>query len=352
MKFYIFYIFLLLFISSGLSQTLIINEFSNGPFDEQEYIEFIVVDDDAFYDCGNTTPPCIDIRGWIIDDNNGYHGPDGIAGGCNRFSYDPFWQCIPLGTIITVYNNAQPNISLPPIDLSMTDNNCRLVIPINNTQLFDNNTNTPGAIACSYPTTGWIAGGIWSRIGMRNDGDCARLVNLAGCEVASLCYGDVDLNTQIYFAGNGANNVWYFNGGNPIIQSNWSEGCADNETTLDAGSCGIDNQTPGAANNALNSAYIAQFNNNCLPIQPLSLTVTGTTSQSCTCDGSASISASGSIGPYTYAWFDNFNVPLGQTNSTATNLCSGNYYCVVTSSIDCKDTIPVFVGSICSNYGG
>lgn len=351
MKFNILYIFYLLLISTGYSQTLIINEFSNGPSGAQEYIEFIVVDDNAFYNCGNSTPPCVDIRGWIIDDNSGYHGTGGVAAGCNRFSYNPFWQCIPVGTIITVYNDVERNGSIPPDDISMTDNNCRLIIPINNAQLFDNNATTPGAIACSYPATGWVAGGNWTRIGMANTGDCARLVNLAGCEVSSLCYGDVNLNTQVYFIGNGADNVWSFSDGVSTVQGNWSEGCADNETTLDAGNCGSNDQTPGAPNNTLNSAYIAQFNNNCLPIQPLSLTVTGTVSQSCTCDGSASISASGSIGPYTYDWFDNFNVPLGQTNSTATNLCAGNYYCVVTSSINCSDTIPVFVGNNCSSFG-
>jgi len=345
--------FVLIFVLPTLfySQTLIINEFSNGPAGTQEYIEFIVVDDNAFYDCGNSAPPCVDIRGWIIDDNSGYHGTGGVAAGCNRFSNDPFWQCIPIGTIITVYNDADRNGSLPPDDLLMSDNNCRLIIPINNTQLFDNNTTTPGAVACSYPATGWTAGGNWTRIGMANTGDCARLVNLAGCEVSSLCYGDVNLNTQVYFLGNGSDNVWSFSDGSSTLQANWAEGCADNETLLDAGTCGANNQTPGVANNSLNSAYIAQFNNNCQPILPLSLTVIGTTSQTCFCDGSASISASGSIGPYTYAWYDQFNIPLGQTNSTANNLCSGNYYCVVTSSIDCKDTIPVFVGSICSNFG-
>jgi gliding motility-associated-like protein len=345
--------FVLIFVLPTLfySQTLIINEFSNGPAGAQEYIEFIVVDDNAFYDCGNSAPPCVDIRGWIIDDNSGYHGAGGVAAGCNRFSNNSFWQCIPIGTIITVYNDVERNGSLPPDDLLMSDNNCRLIIPINNTQLFENNATTPGAVACSYPATGWIAGGNWSRIGMANTGDCARLVNLAGCEVSSLCYGDVSLNTQVYFLGNGADNVWSFSDGNSTVQANWAEGCADNETLLDAGTCGANDQTPGVANNALNIAYIAQFNNNCQPILPLSLTVTGTTSQTCVCDGSASISASGSIGPYTYVWYDQFNIPLGQTTSTANNLCSGNYYCVVTSSIDCKDTIPVFVGSICSNFG-
>ncbi|MFM7668405.1 MAG: hypothetical protein ACKO7D_09505, partial [Bacteroidota bacterium] len=70
-------LFCLISVFCYFSQTLIINEFSNGPFGAQEYIEFIVVDDNAFYNCGNTTPPCVDIRGWIIDDNNGYHGTGG-----------------------------------------------------------------------------------------------------------------------------------------------------------------------------------------------------------------------------------------------------------------------------------
>jgi len=332
---------------SLFAQTLIINEVSNGSAGNQEYIEFVVIDDNAFYDCGISAPPCVDIRGWIIDDNSGYHGAGGVAGGCNRFSLDPFWQCIPIGTIIVVYNNIEPNINLPADDLSMSDNNCRLVIPINNTQLFQSNLTTPGAIACSYPLTGWVNGGDWSTITLANTGDCARLVNLAGCEVSSVCWAGVNQNTQIYFnSGNsGTDNVWYFNGGNPSVQVNWSEGCSD------PSSCGTNDQTPGSSNNALNSSYIAQFNNNCQPIQPLVLSLVGTTSQSCSCDGNATISATGSMGPYTYAWFDNFNVPLGQTNATASNLCSGNYYCVVTSSINCTDTIPVFVGSNCSNYG-
>ena len=343
-------LFLFCFLSgfSYFSQTLVINEVSNGPAGNQEYLELVVVDTQTVYQCNTSFPPCIDIRGWIIDDNSGYHGASGVAPGCIRFSFDPIWQCVPLGTIILIYNGSDPNINLPADDFSIVDNNCKLVMPISSTQYFEKNSTTPGAVACSYPITGWVPGGDWSgNIVLANTGDCMRLVDLSGCEVFSICYAAANQNTEIYFqSGNsGSNNVWFFNDGDPTMQSNWSEGCAD----LTA--CGLNNQTPGAANNALNSAYIAQFNNNCQPIQPLTLSIIGTTSQSCTCDGSANISASGSIGPYTYAWYDNFNVPLGQTTATATNLCSGNYYCVVTSSIDCKDTIPVFVGTICSNFG-
>ena len=113
----------------AFSQTLIVNEVSNGPAGNQEYIELVVVSQTAYYDCGVSTPPCIDIRGWILDDNSGYHGTSGIAPGAVRFSFDPMWQCVPLGTIILIYNNGDPNTSLPPQDLSMTDGNCAIVAP-------------------------------------------------------------------------------------------------------------------------------------------------------------------------------------------------------------------------------
>jgi gliding motility-associated-like protein len=338
-----------------IGQTIIINEFSNGPAGSQEYIEFVVVDTVATYNCLGGPPPCVDIRGWIIDDNSGYHGTGGIAAGCNRFSFNSIWQCVPLGTIILVYNNSDPNIYLPAIDLSMSDNNCKIVAPINNTTLFESNSTTPGASACSYPATGWTAGGIWTRMGMANSGDCARLVNLAGCEVSSMCYGDVNLNTQIYFAsGGGANpgsdNVWFFNGGTPTLQTNWSEGCADNETTIDASSCGSNAQTPGSSNNIFNAAYIAQFNNNCQPITPISSNLSVSVGSTCNCDGTATVTASGSIGPYTFAWYSASTNSINQTTATASNLCAGNYYCVVSSVIGCSDTVYVSITNLC-NFG-
>ncbi|MBM3186896.1 MAG: hypothetical protein FJZ67_11410, partial [Bacteroidetes bacterium] len=87
-----FFIFILFFFSSNFtfSQTLVINEVSNGSAGNQEYIEFIVVDDAASYNCNSGAPPCVDIRGWIIDDNSGYHGAGGVAPGSNRFSFNSF----------------------------------------------------------------------------------------------------------------------------------------------------------------------------------------------------------------------------------------------------------------------
>ena len=133
----LFYCLIAIFLSIPIySQTLIINEMSNGPSGSQEYVEFLVVDNTVTFDCNTSTPPCIDIRGWIFDDNSGFHGTNGIAAGAGRFSFDPLWSCVPVGTLILVYNNLDPNVNLPTIDLLLNDGNCRIVAPFNNSNLF------------------------------------------------------------------------------------------------------------------------------------------------------------------------------------------------------------------------
>ncbi len=316
------------------SQTLIMNEVSNGPSGSQEYVEFVVVSNTVSYSCSSPTPPCIDIRGWIFDDNSGYHGTSGVAAGAIRFSQDPMWSCIPLGTIILIYNDADKNPAIPATDdLSMADGNCTIIAPISNTSLFERNTTTPGAAACSYPTTGWVAGGNWAFTALANSSDCARIVNLAGCEVFSVCYGATDnLNTLIYFPASGGGTVYSFNNIDPQQQANWTSGSA---STM---------QTPGAPNNAANAAYIAQFNNGCLPITPINVTASSTNA-GCSCNGSATANASGSIGGYTYIWYDSSFNPIGQTSATATGLCAGVYNVIAKSSIGCTDTTSVTITS-------
>ena len=128
------------------SQTLIMNEVSNGPSGNQEYVEFVVVSNVVTYTCNSPTPPCIDIRGWIFDDNSGYHGASGVAAGAVRFANNPIWACVPLGTIILIYNDGDRNVAIPPDDLSMVDGNCTIIAPMNS-NLFESNATTPGAVA-------------------------------------------------------------------------------------------------------------------------------------------------------------------------------------------------------------
>jgi gliding motility-associated-like protein len=320
------------------------NEVSQGTTGNMEYVEFVVVDTTVTYNCLSGTPPTIDIRGWIFDDNSGYHGAGGVAGGCIRFAFHPTWAAVPLGTIILLYNDASPDPSIPATDLSLIDGDCRIVAPISDPNLFESNSTTPGAIACSYPATGWTPGGSWSNVLLANTGDCARLVDLSGCEVFSVCYASCNASTLIYFQ-NGAelandhrNSVYFFSNGDPNVQSNWSIGCTDNEIALDANQCGGNLQTPGQPNNAANAAFIAQFNNGCSPITPISGIALVDTDEICGCDGQASAFGSGSIGPYTYEWFDSSMIPIEQTTATATGLCAGDYFVKITSSIGCELT--------------
>ena len=124
LKCFIFCLFICVF-DPIHSQTLIMNEVSNGPSGSKEYVEFVVVSNSVTYSCNSLTPPSIDIRGWIFDDNSGYHGSSGVASGAVRFSQNPLWQNIPLGTIILLYNDADVNPDIPADDLSLSDGNFR-----------------------------------------------------------------------------------------------------------------------------------------------------------------------------------------------------------------------------------
>lgn len=331
--------FLFCFVAlASTAQTLIINEVSNGPAGNQEYIELAVVSNSVTYNCNGGALPTIDIRGWIFDDNSGYHGTSGVAAGALRFAYNPIWANVPLGTIILIYNDADTNPNIPPDDLSMTDGNCKIIAPVSST-LFEKNTTTPGAVSCSYPSaSGWTSGGDWTFDVLANGGDCARIVNLAGCEVFSLCYGTDNLNNLIYFAGNGGQTVYYFNGTNPNNQSNWSSGVASITGSA---------ETPGAANNTANANYINQFNNSCTTVAPLSIiTSSPIINAGCICNGIASVYTTGGLGSYTFQWFDNNFTQMSNTTTSSNSLCAGNYSVIVTTSLgNCKDTVAFTINS-------
>ena len=94
---------------------LVVNEFSQGS-PGQEWIELVVVGD-----CE------VDLRGWIIDDNNGIftdcgpgnnieHGTfsgHGVAPGHLRFSNNATWAAVKAGTVIVVYDDGAFTGTLP-----------------------------------------------------------------------------------------------------------------------------------------------------------------------------------------------------------------------------------------------
>jgi gliding motility-associated-like protein len=75
--------------------------------------------------------------------------------------------------------------------------------------------------------------------------------------------------------------------------------------------------------------------------QPISLTTTASpTNITCKslCDGSISITASGGTSAYTYAW-----LPGGETTSSISGLCFGNYAATITDSQGCTSTNTVII---------
>src|ERR1700753_3999586 len=88
--------------STALSAQLIVNEVSQGASGTKEYVELLPVGTP-----GCSSIPTVDLRGWYLDDNNGNHATGsgtGIASGCLRFTTDPMWAAVPIGTIILIYN--------------------------------------------------------------------------------------------------------------------------------------------------------------------------------------------------------------------------------------------------------
>ncbi|MBD3638136.1 MAG: SprB repeat-containing protein, partial [Crocinitomicaceae bacterium] len=301
-------------LNSAHSQSIIINEVSQGPSGAQEYVEFLVTGPDLL-NC-NDIPPCIDLRLWVFDDNNGNLNTGGaqtgvgIAGGACRFADDPFWSCIPAGTIIVIYNDADPNGGLPANDLSMGDGNCTLVVPISS-GLFDHHPSEPNSTNATYPSTGWINGGSWTNISMANGGDGFQIYDPANMSspVHSVGWDENDL-AQIYYTNSSmSGSVISATDCNYFSQGSWFVGSASTD------------QTPGAPNNATQADCIGNMNANCNP-PVITLTATPETCAGA-CDGTASAAINGGTPPYLLTWSP---APgAGQGTANISGLCPDTY---------------------------
>ncbi len=309
---------------------LYINEVSQGPSGNKEYVELIAVGTPTCFSI-----PTLDLRGWILDDNNGFHATGsgtGIAQGCIRLSQDPMWAAIPIGTLIVIYNDADFNASVPSTDLIMNDGNCRLVIPVSNCQLLEKHTTLPSTVTSTYPTTGYVSCGNWNNVSMANADDSFQTITPAGALFHSVSWGNNTLLPIIYFAGSSAGQVSLMTnatGNNISTQANWSR------VTV-AG-----NESPGTANNTANQNWICSMNNGCVAPTPIVANITHTNA-SCTCTGSATVTATGGFNGcgngYTYSWS-----PSGGNAATATGLCAGSYSCTVTDVAGCSVTVTVAI---------
>ncbi|MGM0479488.1 MAG: hypothetical protein ACQERC_09710 [Bacteroidota bacterium] len=246
---------------------LLINEFSNGSTGSQEYYEFVVAGK-----CGET----VDVRGYIIDDNNGtfseassYPGGSGIASGHLRLTNHSQWSNIPVGSVIVVYNNGDPNGSLPGDDPFDSDNDSLYVVPHDNTTLFEIDGAIPNASdpdSTYSPAT--YASTSWSGMGIANGGDAVQIRQPDGSYFHGVSYGGSEISggpegTKITNSGLSGQNA-SFTSGDFKDANNWIIGNASGD------------ETPGTFNNAANEEWLRlmrdPFSETC-PVQPLPITL-------------------------------------------------------------------------------
>lgn len=261
------------------AQGLVVNEFSNGASGSKEFVELVVIGTIP------STAPCapVDIRNWIIDDNNGDFSCGacsnrGIATGHMRFGNSPTWAAVPQGSIIVVYNAGDVFAGMPandPNDTAPADG--VYIVPSNHASMEATTTpcgiNSPSAGgncgACSgiatYAgvcyTAGVAAG--WDNLNLRNTGDAMQTRRPDGSYFHGLANdvgtlgmsGGVDgllVTSTLTNAGIAFTNVMFDGNFRSIT----------NFAVVPSAS-----GTPGAANSANNAAWISQIGACILPVR-------------------------------------------------------------------------------------
>lgn len=265
------------------AQGLIVNEVSNGPSGDQEYIELVVIGSDATPTAG------VDLTGWVIDDNNGdFTGNQtgvGIASGHLRFTGNCFSNVAP-GTIIILYNNGDRNPSIPADDITDSNNDCIYIAPANSNCIetcTDIPNSSPGVATyggCSY------AAGQFINMGVANSGDAVQTrrpdfsfyhgfgfgTNIADAGAFPTFPADLGGGSSFkIFTGSGSGRNYFFENGDFTNTNNFNRGFAPA------------NETPGAPNNDFNRAFInalrdATYNYSDLASNSSTVTATGLSS--------------------------------------------------------------------------
>ncbi len=330
--------FLVIFSTSLFSQALVLNEVSNGT-GTAEYIEIVVT---GPVHC-DSPPDSIDIRHWIIDDNNGYFNGSGIATGSCRFSNDNLWKNIPTGTLIVIYRGTNKNSDIGPDDFSMSDGNCSLILPISS-NLFERNDNQPSSSNSNYPTSGWVSSGDWDDVAMSNSNDSYQIrdINNMSTPMHAVSYGNNNANNIIYFSGDGGSTVFYFDNtvdDDPFNQNSWVRGSTtSNDHDNGPSENNSNDQTPGFANSTNNQTWITTLSHNCT----LPPTVNAGENDTI-CGGSSTLTATGGGASAIYTWDNGLGTGASQTVSPTNTT---QYIVTMTENGWCvTDTVLIVVGS-------
>jgi hypothetical protein len=166
----------MLFVALLGQAQLVLNEVSQGPSSSsKEYMEFVVV---GTRTCTDSTA---DLRGWIVDDNNGWveaGSGQGIAAGAIRFANVANWSKVPYGSIIVIYNEDDKNTKITIADDPTDANHDYVYVMAASSPQLERNFTAPAApssASFTYPTTGWGQGTAadwhWGTVALANSGD-------------------------------------------------------------------------------------------------------------------------------------------------------------------------------------
>lgn len=292
---------------------IIVNEFSNGNQGSREYIELLVVGQ-----------PCsvLDLRNWIVDDNNGDFGSgggNGIAPGHLRFANVNAWSAIPVGSLILLYNPNDPNQSISlPDDPTDSNSDQVYVLPIDHTSL-EACTDAPTNSDPSYNCTLGYATASWNVLGLRNAGDAVQTRQPNGNYFHGVAYGNLNGGPDnLHFAGSGGQMYFYFEAVDYTDIANF--GSADVSTG---------GETPGAPNTNANANYISNLQAGASQVALL-----GNDTTVC---GNVQLTLDAGSGFSTYVW------STGSTNQSITASGAGIYWVEATVGGNCvvSDTIEI-----------
>lgn len=339
-RIYFFIIVLGLLPQFILGQSIVINEISQGASGAKEYVELLVTG--PVLTACDEEPVCLDLRNWIIDDNNGYlngiaTSGVGIAAGACRFSNDPFWECIPAGTSIVIYNDSDVNPDIPADDSDLLDGNCSIVLPISSS-LFERHTSAPSSSSMTYAATGWVSGGSWTNISMANSEDGFQIYNPADLStpVFSIGWGPANSLGDIYMGSSSASgDVFYASDCDFSSGLSWETGSATSD------------QSPGALNTTGQLDCVGMMNHNCAPVS-LSVIANNETCDGA-CDGTITVTVTGGTAPYDFIWSPSPAVGMG--TGVISGLCDTTYTLTFIdnggSGCEQIETIVIGAGPIC-----
>lgn len=259
--------------------TLRINEFSNGPSGNREWIELAVVSETPYpSSAGSCFNYPLNVAGWVLDDNNGDFSPtdhyqgSGVSTGFIRFKDRAPWNKLPLGALIVIYNVADKDLILPADDTLDVNSDGVYVFPSNHSSL-EYCTNAPAATSCTI-VTAYSAGttfgtGLWSNVmALTNGGDGIQIRDASFNQVHGVVYGKTSSATGCTTVVDmvGTVNAPFINnltGGNKFFAYDGTDVAgyttAANWTTGTASSA-----TPGAFNTTNNQTLITSIRNGCI----------------------------------------------------------------------------------------